>query len=81
MWQASEKSTRNCFHAKVKGQRVYCAKGHRFKTRNGTLSLRSVLSSKKLFIPCAMCADLDINWEGGERWQYAELGGVDMVSL
>ena len=63
MWAKNEKSTRNCFHAKVVGRKVFCAKGHRFLTEDGALSVTSVIKKKKLFTPCRECPDLDIDWD------------------
>ena len=63
MWAKNEKSTRNCFHAKVVGGRVHCAKRHKFMTIDGGLSVVNVIGHKKLFYPCRGCPDQDIDWD------------------
>jgi len=67
LWNKSERSTRNCFHAKVVGKRVHCAKGHKFRTRDGGLSVVNVIGRNRLFIPCNQCPDLDIDWDEEKR--------------
>ena len=73
MWTKNEKSTRNCFHAKVVGGRVHCAKRHKFMTIDGGLSVVNVIGHKKLFYPCWKCPDLDIDWDGKSK-----LAGVNV---
>ena len=63
LWAKNEKSTRNCFYAKVVGGRVHCAKRHKFMTIDGGLSVVNVIGHKKLFYPCWKCPDLDIDWD------------------
>lgn len=63
MWAKNEKSTRNCFYAKVVGGRVHCAKRHKFMTIDGGLSVVNVIGHKKLFYPCRGCPDRDIDWD------------------
>jgi len=78
MWAKNEKSTRNCFHAKVVGGRVHCAKRHKFMTIDGGLSVVNVIGHKKLFYPCWKCPDLDIDWDKEKR--LTRRGGKGKVS-
>jgi len=73
MWAKNEKSTRNCFHAKVVSGRVHCAKRHKFMTIDGGLSVVNVIGHKKLFYPCRGCPDRDIDWDGKSK-----LAGVNV---
>ena len=73
MWAKNEKSTRNCFYAKVVGGRVHCAKRHKFMTIDGGLSVVNVIGHKKLFYPCRGCPDRDIDWDGKSK-----LAGVNV---
>jgi len=51
-----------CFHAKVKGDRIYCAKGYRFltKSQDGSIGIGRLSSGKQLaFQVCQGCPDFD----------------------
>ncbi len=48
-WPEDEKSTRNCFHAKVKGQMVHCEKGV-------NAFYKSIVKIPKLMNACKKCS-------------------------
>jgi len=58
-----ERSLYECFHARVKGGRIYCAKGHRFYGlggRNGTLKVERLARGEPLVMSaCQGCADFE----------------------
>ena len=58
-----ERSLYQCFHAKVKGGRIYCEKGHRFESRwkgKRTLSIDGLATGEPLvFSMCEGCIDYE----------------------
>jgi len=58
-----ERSLYQCFHAKVKGGRIYCEKGHRFESRRRgkrTLSIDGLARGVSLvFSMCEGCIDYE----------------------
>jgi len=58
-----KRSLYQCFHAKVKGSRIYCAKGHRLERRRGgrrTLSIDGLARGESLvFSMCEGCIDYE----------------------
>ena len=61
-WPASEKSTRNCQHAKVNGERVICIKGYKIgnhysEFNDDGLSLRRVEANGRLLGGCKDCEE------------------------
>ncbi len=51
-----------CFHAKVKGNRIYCSKEHplSLKSSDGSLDIRRLAKGEPLALaPCRRCDDFD----------------------
>ena len=59
----SERSLYECFHARVNGKRIYCAKGHPLQgkgERNGSLNIERLARGELLIISvCQDCADFE----------------------
>jgi hypothetical protein len=54
------RSLYQCFHAKVKGTGIRCAKGHSLSIPTGTISIQELMAGKPLvFEVCQKCADYD----------------------
>ena len=67
-WTITEKSTRNCLHAKVFGDRVLCENGypignHYGEYRDGGMSLRRVCAHGRLMGDCRDCAEWECDQE------------------
>ena len=54
-WDWTERSTRNCMHAKVFGDSVHCAKGHFQKLKLSTVLSSATWASKA----CVDCPDFE----------------------
>ena len=51
-----------CFHAKVKGNRIYCTKGHplSLKSSDGSLDIKRLIRGEPLALGvCQECSDFD----------------------
>lgn len=59
----NERSLYECFHAKVKGKRIYCAKGHPLQDkgeRNGSVNIERLARGEPLIMSiCQDCADFE----------------------
>lgn len=58
----NKRSLYECFNARVRGEHIYCAKGHSLNTRNrdGTISaLRLARGEPLVMAVCQDCADFD----------------------
>jgi len=58
-----ERSLYDCFHARVKGRRVYCVKGYRFNAqgaRDGSIGIKQLARGEPLIMGvCQECADFE----------------------
>jgi len=59
----NERSLYECFHARVKEKRIYCAKGHPLQgkgERNGSLNIERLARGEPLIMSvCQDCADFE----------------------
>jgi len=71
----TERSLYECFHARVKGDRVYCQKGHPLQDRgrqNGSINIQRLARGEPLELSiCQECADFE---SMGEAIPYEERG-------
>ncbi|MBN2238817.1 MAG: hypothetical protein JW712_03505 [Dehalococcoidales bacterium] len=62
MIDVEKRTLYECSHARVKGDRIHCAKGHRFlsKSADGSVGIGRLSSGKSLaFQVCQGCPDFD----------------------
>ncbi|MBN2238674.1 MAG: hypothetical protein JW712_02785 [Dehalococcoidales bacterium] len=62
MKEIEKRTLYECSNARVKGDRIYCAKGHRFlsKSQDGGVGIGRLASGKQLaFQVCQSCPDFD----------------------
>jgi hypothetical protein len=63
----TERSLYECFHARVKGDRVYCQKGHPLQDKgrqNGSISMQRLARGEPLVMSiCQECADFEVMGE------------------
>ena len=59
----SKRSLYECLHARVKGDRIYCEKGYRFKVKgrqNGSLNIEQLARGEPLVMSvCQECVDFE----------------------
>lgn len=79
--ETNERSLYECAHARVKGDRIYCAKGHPLQgkgERNGSLDIERLARGEPLIMSvCQDCADFE---SMGDRVPCEERGWLDNTS-
>jgi len=67
MKEKEKRSLYDCFQAKVKGDRIYCTKGHKFETSpDGSSAISRLVRGQPLeFTTCQDCPDFE-QMDGGK---------------
>ena len=64
-WDADEYSSRNCYNCLVRGDLVYCRKGHTLVSispgHKELLTYKGVVRTNRLLKPCVDCNDWEVN--------------------
>jgi hypothetical protein len=81
MREAKKRTLYECSHARVKGDRIYCQKGHRLlkKSEDGSVGIGRLSSGKQLaFQACQDCPDFD---EMGSPVSSSEKGWINAKTV
>jgi hypothetical protein len=79
--ETNERSLYDCYHARVRGDHIYCQKGHLFHNngrQNGSISIKRLAKGAPLVMSiCQECADFE---SMGDHVPCEERGWLDNTS-